>query len=103
MCSTPRPKRAMKLNNAGAITNGTILSGLSAQKRAVFVQRANQADDRRYELELQQKASESKHNSHIKNLSIKKTYKNQQKSWRYWLIDASLKELFLVMLLGRSY
>jgi len=101
MCSTPRPKRVMKTNSTSVTTNGTILSGLSAQKRAAFVQRANQADDRRYE--LQQKAAEKKrennHLTHTKNLSIKKSTKN----WSYWLIDASIKEIVMMLFLGKSY
>lgn len=105
MCSTPRPKRVMKSSSTGATISGTILSGLSAQERATFVQKANQADDRRQE--LQQKAAVKKReklrNTHAINSSLSIPQIKVTKKWNYWLIDASLKEIFMLIFLGRSY
>ena len=104
MCSTPRPKRKVKVASSSA--GGTILSGLSAQKRAEFVQRANSADERRFQ--LQQKKMEEKKRLHlVTSHRLKKTNKKQlkksSKNWSYWLVDASIKDLFMMLFLGKSY
>jgi len=105
MCSTPRPKRSLKSASAGATTNDTILSGLTAQKRAIFVQRANQADDRRYVLQKQAelKKCENNHRFIKQNTLIKKTQEKPIRSWSFWLIEASLKEIVMMLFFGKSY
>jgi hypothetical protein len=106
MCSTPRPKRNLKAGTAGASSSGTILSDLSAQKRAEFVKRANSADERRYQLKQQIAAKTHKAISpteKITSLLKNKNVKQKTKSWHYWLLDASMKELFMLLFLGKSY
>jgi hypothetical protein len=103
MCSTPRPKRKIKSAKTGAIS-GSVLSNLSAQKRADFVKRANSADARRQEVK-QQKAEKKQALSLVVN-QAKKVVKNQKKptkSWSYWLVDASIKEIIMMLFFGKSY
>ena len=103
MCSTPRPKRKIKSAKTGAVS-GSVLSNLSAQKRADFVKRANSADDRR-QLIQQQKVEKKQALSLVTN-NTKKVIKNKKtptKSWSYWLVDASIKEIFMMLFFGKTY
>jgi len=106
MCSTPRPKRKVKIASA-AMASGSILSGLDAQKRAQFVQRANNADERRQKLAMQNKQKSQQQAAHSKKLTLvhsPQTPSNlKTKGWSYWLLDASFKEIFMHFFLGKSY
>ncbi|PCI59149.1 MAG: hypothetical protein COB35_12040 [Gammaproteobacteria bacterium] len=108
MCSTPRPKRTIK-GSAKTTGSGAILSGLSAQKRAAFVQCANQADDRRQEIKQQalkqQSAAQAQQRRKQKHLSLvnNNTLKNNRKSWRYWLVDASIKEIIFALFFIKAH
>jgi len=101
MCSTPRPKRKMKSATQG-LASGSMLSGLSAQKRADFVKRANSADDRRQQIK-QQRAEKKQALTLVKN-SGKKITENKKvltKNWSYWLVDASIKEILMMLFFGK--
>ncbi len=56
MCSTPRPKRR---TTGKAKLSGSLLSTISSESRANFAQRANAADERRYQLK-QEKAQQER-------------------------------------------
>ncbi len=103
MCSTPRPKRNFKAGGARA-ASGSILSGLSADTRAAFVKRANMADERRYQLNQQTKTNQHAVR-HVNRAFLPKNKPSQQtnKNWRYWLIDASISELFIMLFWGKAY
>ena len=49
MCSTPRPKRKVIAKGNNASVN--ILSSISSEKRRIFTLRANQASERRIEMQ----------------------------------------------------
>ncbi|MBL4909713.1 MAG: hypothetical protein JKX78_06780 [Alteromonadaceae bacterium] len=103
MCSTPRPKRKIKSASTGTVS-GTMLSNLSAQNRADFVKRANSADDRRHQ--IQQQIAEKKQALSFVGHNVKKVIKNKKvstKNWSYWLVDASIKEIFMMLFLGKPY
>jgi len=103
MCSTPRPKRKIKSTASGSVS-GTLLSNLSAQKRADFVKRANSADERRQQIKHQKSAQ--KQTLSLVNNTRKKAIKTKMtptKSWSYWFVDASIKEIFMLLFFGKSY
>ena len=103
MCSTPRPKRNFKAGGARA-ASGSILSGLSSDTRATFVKRANMADERRYQLRQQTKASQHTESRLNKSFSSKnKPAQQTNKNWHYWLIDASMSELFMMLFWSKAY
>lgn len=101
MCSTPRPKTKVK-GKAG--TSGGLLSNMSAETRSRFAQRANAAQERRDQI-----AIKAQQNSRHLNASIRTSKKanNQiakksQNSLSYWLISASLKEVFMMLFFDKS-
>jgi len=92
MCSTPKPKRRVKVKTANASVG--ILSGMSSEKRQSFAQRANQASARRIEAK---KLKHQKQNS-MTNISFKRRKSTQKKAktnkhqfWLFLLIIRFLK------------
>lgn len=100
MCSTPRPKRIVK-GRAGV--SGSLLSNISSESRGRFANRANVADERRYQIALREKQRniERKNTTSSKKMVSKKSIKAQN-NWSYWLVNASLKEIFYMLFFGKS-
>jgi len=109
MCSTPKPKRRVKVKTANASVG--ILSGMSSEKRQSFAQRANQASARRIEakklklIELD-RIGKSQITSVLpqdSNISLQKSnqLKRQNKSVIYWLLSASVSDIFRRLLMGK--
>jgi len=96
MCSTPRPKRR---STGKAKLSGSLLSNINSDARASFAQRANVADERRYQLK-QEKALHVQQ-SNIVSLSKTNAHSisaNKKRDWRYWLTSASFIELIFFIL-----
>jgi hypothetical protein len=100
MCSSPKPKRQVKGKGGHS---GSLLSNMSVEARSRFAERANLAQERRH-----QNMMEAKKHEISLTASIKHSYKtelNLQKSprnFRYWLVSASLKEIFIRLFLSKS-
>jgi hypothetical protein len=94
MCSTPRPKRAVKVKSTPRVVS--IMASMDAETRHRFKERANEVSERK-ELVRQEKnvlrlATERKNNQdqYQKMLYMKK----QSKGLSYWLLSASFADLF---------
>jgi len=91
MCSTPKPKRTVKVKATNNVVG--ILSSLSCENRREFALQANQASERRFV--MQQFAQEKQQrNDKLKTIDNKKCQVNTTQSWLYWLLDAPLSNLF---------
>ncbi|WP_426357901.1 hypothetical protein ACPUVO_15830 [Pseudocolwellia sp. HL-MZ19] len=101
MCSSPKPRTKSKGKKSGG---GSILANISPESRRRFSERANAAQDRRDEIRLVQKQKvlqqQVASKRHV-NIQTNKT-KTQDKSFSYWLINANLKEIFVLLFLGKS-
>lgn len=101
MCSTPRPKTTVK---AKSVISGTILSRMSAEDRRRFAQRANMAQERRDQIAIKtrqtrnQVTSAQRSTKKVANATIHKS----SHSFSYWLLNASLKEVFVMIFFGHS-
>ncbi len=97
MCSTPRPKRRIKvikgIKSAGALAN------MTTNARQRFANKANLADEKRQKLII---AKKTRQQSHIlsakKNKQSTTALKAADKSWFYWLAHASLTQLIRKLL-----
>ena len=101
MCSTPRPKTKVKGKSG---TSGSLLSNISAEKRRRFAERANSAQERRHQIAMNIQKSPSLLNTPIDSNSLEVVSKHQkkQKDLSYWLVSASLKEIFILLFFGKS-
>ena len=101
MCSTPRPRRKV---NTKSVPSGTILSNMSANARSRFAQRANMAQERRDQIAIKtrqtknQITSDQRSTKKVANTIIHKS----PHSFSYWLLNASLKEVFVMIFFGHS-
>lgn len=101
MCSTPRPKTKVK---GKASSSGSILSAMSSEARGRFAERANAAQERRHQIAMNARQTKS----HLDNCQkdTKKggnSYINESShNISYWLFNASLKEIFMVIFLRHS-
>lgn len=90
MCSSPRPKHkvAVKVSNASV----SILSSISNEKRRHFALLANQASERRIEMQkLKTIENERLNNTHYKYGTKKKA--KTVSSWLYNLFNASVSDI----------
>jgi len=73
---------------------------MSSEARSRFAERANIAQERRHQVAMK----ERQHNSSVKNALHKAPKKNQksQRNLSYWLVSASLKEIFTRLFWGKS-
>ena len=96
MCSTPRPKTTLK---AKAANSGSLLSNLSTESRRLFAERANIAQERRHQMAQQLKHDKHQHDAAIKmsTKTVVRDVNNKQKRLSYWLLEANLKELFIML------
>ncbi|NQZ81176.1 MAG: hypothetical protein HRT52_09195 [Colwellia sp.] len=97
MCSTPRPRGKITAKTA---YSGSLLSNISAEARLNFSSRANMADEQRYKNNLANEKYRNEKKSHLKSRINKNNTVN--KSWRYWLVNASFKEIIVVLFFGYS-
>jgi len=90
MCSTPRPKQKVKGKPYSNVVS--ILASLDSEARMKFTQRANQASIHRGEIKAQEHAKQVSQ----KALVIPKPNKAKklQRSWLYWLLSASISDIF---------
>jgi len=100
MCSTPRPRKAIKGKGS---KSGSLLSNMSSETRSRFAERANVAQERRHQITIK----EQERNRQLQTPSkvTKKTVRHstkKQSSLSYWLLDASLKEAFIMLFFGKS-
>lgn len=99
MCSSPRPRKKIQ----GRVrASGSILSSMSVEARRQFTERANHAQERRYEMAINEK---NKKNQQIPSVRVvKKVEKNSlvklKSSLSYWLLTASLKDIFTIFFSG---
>ena len=100
MCSTPRSKRLIK---GKAKLSGSLLSNINSNARATFAQRANVADERRFQLKKEKSQQRQKHSRVSTLLSSAQSVKaSEYKGRRYWLVSASLIELVRLLFLGSA-
>lgn len=83
MCSTPRPKTKVKGKKSH---RGSVLSNMSPGVRSRFAECANSAQERRHQIAL----------------TTQKIAEKPQHNLLYWLVSASIKEIFLLLFLGSS-
>lgn len=101
MCSTPRPKTTVK-GKAG--TSGSLLSNMSPEARNRFAERANVAQERRHQIAIKAQQHNRQH-SESKRTTKKpanRIAKKSQSNLSYWLVSASLKEVFMMLFFGKS-
>ena len=101
MCSSPKPKSKAKGKKSGG---GSILANISPESRSRFSERANAAQDRRDEMKAAQKQKALQHNT-LTNRSLTSAVvktKKQEKSFGYWLLNASVKDIFVLLFMGKS-
>ena len=90
MCSTPKPKRSIKAKTTIKVVG--ILSSMNSEARQRFATRANDASDRRIQL---QNAKQNKAAANQSNISSKaNNNSNNKRSWLYWIFSASFSEIF---------
>jgi hypothetical protein len=104
MCSTPRPKTQAKGKSG---RSGSLLSNISAEKRRRFAERANIAQERRDDMTMKNQKSSSGLNvtlinNKVKLISKDKKVQKKPNSLSYWLVSASLKEIFIMLFFGKS-
>lgn len=101
MCSTPRP-RSRVVRKAG--TSNSILSGMSTEARSRFTERANIAQERRYQIAIQ--ARQKKHlltpSAEVAKNVVDYSPKKLQGGFSYWLFTASLKEIFTLVFINTA-
>ena len=96
MCSTPKPKTAIKGKQANS---ETLLSNMSTEARKRFAERANKAQDKRNE-------QRDRGNQRTVTVPITQSYKMTQlhqysdNSRAYWLLHANLKDILCWILFG---
>lgn len=90
MCSTPRPQT--QIGSAKTYQSTSILAKLSAEQRQNFVKKANEAAERRYQLQQAQLTTMAVKN----NISTHKTSRLVKNNhWYFWLTQASISDIFL--------
>ena len=101
MCSTPRPKTAVK---AKQLLSGTILSNMSSEARSRFAERANAAQERRHQIALKTRQTRLRLDTSQKGTKkvVNSSLNQSSHSISYWLLNASLKELFMMVFFGHS-
>lgn len=110
MCSTPKPKRKIKGKKGNASVG--ILSSMSSEKRQSFAQRANQASDRRIEAQQLKRAKFDRinklkvinslpQNTITKSPQFNNQVKHQNQSGIYWLLSASIGDIFRRFVIGK--
>jgi len=98
MCSTPKPKAAVKGRQGN---NETLLSNMSTEARKRFAERANKAQEKRDE-------QTHRGNQGIVTTPISQRYKMTQRSKYsninlcYWLLHGNLKGILYWILFGKS-
>ena len=84
--------------------SGSVLSKMSPEARSRFAERANVAQERRHEMAM--KSQQKQRQRDIPRRTTKKitshSAKKAQSSFSYWLLHASLKEIFLMLFFGKS-
>lgn len=86
MCSSPKPKKNVSGYKSAS---ASFISNLSPSARSRFTERANLAQTRRDKIN----AKTTKLNS-ISAIQRKSSNRNTSKNLSYWLLDASLKDIF---------
>jgi len=101
MCSTPRPKTKVK---GKANRNGSVLSNMSTETRSRFAERANLAQERRHQIAIKAQQKKRHHNVAIKSANKvgSRAVTKSSNKLSYWLLNASLKEVFTMLFLGSS-
>ncbi|PKG86028.1 hypothetical protein CXF85_04455 [Colwellia sp. 75C3] len=101
MCSTPRPKTKVK-GKAG--TDGSLLSNLSAEARNSFAKRANVAQERRYQMAMKLEQAKYQRDASIKTTKKieNRTVSKPNRNLSYWLLNANLKEILIMLFFGTS-
>ncbi|MFT5296508.1 MAG: hypothetical protein ACI9YH_002528 [Colwellia sp.] len=94
MCSTPRPKRSVKVISTPRAVS--ILASMNTEARYLFTQRANAASERK-EAEYQEKkslrlAKEIEYYQRNNQKTLKVQQQNQ--GLGYWLFSASFADIF---------
>lgn len=98
MCSSPKPKASVKGKRSKS-TSG--LASLSPEARSRFTQRANEAQERRYQI----KKEEQQRSNVIPTVKVnnKQVSKNKtQHTLSYWLLNANLKEITFRIFGGKT-
>lgn len=100
MCSSPKPKASVKGKRTKGTNSG--LSSLSPEARSRFTQRANEAQERRYQIQKEKAQQRANLTSTVtaKNKHIIK-HKNQN-TLNYWLLHANLKEVMYRIFGGKA-
>ncbi|UUO23736.1 hypothetical protein FGD67_11170 [Colwellia sp. M166] len=100
MCSTPRPRTKVK-GKAGS--SGSILSTMSSEARSSFTERANAAQERRHQISIKTQQKKQQSNASIKNAKkVARSAKKQKNSFSSWLLNASLKDVFMMLFFNNS-
>ena len=101
MCCTPRPKTKVK-GKAGS--SGSLLSNMSSEARNRFAERANVAQERRHQIAMKAQQKERHHDAAIRTAKkvVRRAATKSPSNLSYWLLNASLKEVFIMLFFGSS-
>ncbi len=101
MCSTPRPQTTVK---GKAATRGSLLSNMSPKARSLFAERANVAQKRRHQIAMKAQQNQGQQQVSIitSQKAVNRLAKKSQHNLSYWLVRASLREIFLMLFFGKS-
>lgn len=101
MCSTPRPRTKVK-GKAG--TSGSLLSNMSPEARSRFAERANVAQQRRHQMTIKTQQNNRQQDAAIitSKKAVNRVDQKSQHNVRYWLVSASLKEIFMMLFFSKS-
>ena len=101
MCSTPRPKKRV---NGRADNSGSLLSNLSVESRNRFTERANAAQEKRELKAIKLKHANPQNEATVSSSkkAVNPTFNVAQKSFSYWLFNARLKDIFIMLFFGIS-
>jgi hypothetical protein len=98
MCSTPRPRTKVAGKSS---SSASILSSMSTESRRRFTEQANIAQERRDKIKMAEK-NQKKYNKASTKAIYKSVNKKASKSLSYWLVSASLREIFALLFFSRS-
>lgn len=98
MCSTPKPKAAVKGKQGN---NVTLLSNMSAEARKRFAERANKAQEKRDE--QTQRGNQGTVTTPIsQRVKMTKRAKHSDNSSGYWLLHANITDILYWILFGKN-
>jgi hypothetical protein len=86
------------MKSAGTRVSGGILTNMSTESRQAFVERANKADERRYQLKMQLVKNQQRVSERKANVRQLPSQDAKKQGFFYWLFEASFKDIINVLI-----